>query len=294
MILKRRSALLLLFLLTFLALCFSCAKDGQAVAVSAPSQLRRCIALTFDDGPSPRCTPRLLDGLQELGARATFFVVGCQVVKDPDIVQRMAAEGHQVGNHSYDHAALNQLTSRQALEDLEKNDALLRQLLGDGDYWVRPPYGLLAEAEAAALTVPLVNWSVDTEDWRTKDSGKILDVIYRCTGDGDIVLLHDRYQNTVDAVLAAIGHLQEQGYVFVTVADTGCGISPEVMGSIYEPFLTTKSTGSGLGLLIVRRLVPNQNGERIRTSQPGQGTTITVFLPRVERTIRLLPSSIPS
>lgn len=84
---------------------------------------------------------------------------------------------------------------------------------------MRPPYGLMTEAEAAALSVPLVNWSVDTEDWRTKDSGKILDVIYRCTGDGDIVLLHDRYQNTVDAVLMAIEHLQQQGYVFVTVAE---------------------------------------------------------------------------
>ena len=210
-------------LLAALVLLTGCgAGSGIAVVEEAPEaevEMVKYVALTFDDGPSPRCTPRLLDGLQELGARATFFVVGCQVVKDPDIVQRMAAEGHQVGNHSYDHAALNQLTSRQALEDLEKNDALLRQLLGDGDYWVRPPYGLLAEAEAAALTVRLVNWSVDTEDWRTKDSGKILDVIYRCTGDGDIVLLHDRYQNTVDAVLAAIGHLQEQGYVFVTVAE---------------------------------------------------------------------------
>lgn len=210
-------------LLAALVLLTGCgAGSGIAVVEEAPeaeAEMVKYVALTFDDGPSPRCTPRLLDGLQELGARATFFVVGCQVVKDPDIVQRMAAEGHQVGNHSYDHAALNQLTSRQALEDLEKNDALLRQLLGDGDYWVRPPYGLLAEAEAAALTVPLVNWSVDTEDWRTKDSGKILDVIYRCTGDGDIVLLHDRYQNTVDAVLAAVAHLQKQGYVFVTVAE---------------------------------------------------------------------------
>ena len=98
-------------------------------------------------------------------------------------------------------------------------DALLRELLGEGEYWVRPPYGLMTEAEAAALSVPLVNWSVDTEDWRTKDSGKILDLIYRCTGDGDIVLLHDRYQNTVDAVLMAIEHLQQQGYVFVTVAE---------------------------------------------------------------------------
>ena len=163
------------------------------------------VALTFDDGPSPRCTPRLLDGLREMGAKATFFVVGCQAVKDPDIVQRIAAEGHQVGNHSYDHADLHSLTAAQAMADLEKNDALLRELM--------------TEAEAAALSVPLVNWSVDTEDWRTKDSGKILDVIYRCTGDGDIVLLHDRYQNTVDAVLMAIEHLQQQGYVFVTVAE---------------------------------------------------------------------------
>ena len=177
------------------------------------------VALTFDDGPSPRCTPQLLDGLKERGVRATFFVVGCQVVKDPDIVIRMAAEGHQVGNHSYDHKELDKLSCGEAAEDMQRNNDLLCQLLGEGDYWVRPPYGLMTEAEAAALSVPLVNWSVDTEDWRTKDSGKILDVIYRCTGDGDIVLLHDRYQNTVDAVLMAIEHLQQQGYVFVTVAE---------------------------------------------------------------------------
>lgn len=92
--------------------------------------------------------------------------------------------------------------------------------------------------------------------------------------------------------------LVKSGYtddsVFVTVADTGCGISPEIMGSIYEPFLTTKSTGSGLGLLIVRRIVKEHGGSITLASQPGQGTTITVFLPRVERTIRLLPSSVPS
>ena len=83
----------------------------------------------------------------------------------------------------------------------------------------RPPYGLLTDDEAARLTVPLVNWSVDTEDWRTKNCDKILDVIYRCTGDGDIVLLHDRYLNTVEATLKAIAHLQQQGYVFVTVSE---------------------------------------------------------------------------
>lgn len=205
-------ALLLLLLLP------ACTRT-DAPAASASADPPKYVALTFDDGPSPRCTPQLLDGLRDLGAKATFFVVGCQAVKDPDIVRRIADEGHQVGNHSYDHAALDQLTPTQALADLEKNDALLRELLGEGDYWVRPPYGLLTDDEAARLTVPLVNWSVDTEDWRTKNCDKILDVIYRCTGDGDIVLLHDRYLNTVEATLKAIAHLQQQGYVFVTVSE---------------------------------------------------------------------------
>lgn len=105
------------------------------------------VALTFDDGPSPRCTPQLLDGLKERGVRATFFVVGCQVVKDPDIVIRMAAEGHQVGNHSYDHKELDKLSCGEAAEDMQRNNDLLCQLLGEGDYWVRPPYGLLSQEE---------------------------------------------------------------------------------------------------------------------------------------------------
>lgn len=216
---KRSICAALVLLLALLSGCGTGEPTAAAQSVTEGEGARKYVALTFDDGPSPRCTPQLLDGLRELGAHATFFVVGCQVEKDPDIVQRIADEGHQVGNHSYDHAALNTLTPAQALEDLQKNDRLLRELLGDGAYWVRPPYGLLPEEEAAALTVPLVNWSVDTEDWRTKDRDKILDVIYRCTGDGDIVLLHDRYQNTVDAVLTAVAHLQQQGYEFVTVAE---------------------------------------------------------------------------
>ena len=210
-------ALLLLLLLP--ACTRADAPAASASAASASADPPKYVALTFDDGPSPRCTPQLLDGLRDLGAKATFFVVGCQAVKDPDIVRRIADEGHQVGNHSYDHAALDRLTPAQALADLEKNDALLRELLGEGDYWVRPPYGLLTDDEAARLTVPLVNWSVDTEDWRTKNCDKILDVIYRCTGDGDIVLLHDRHLNTVEATLKAIAHLQQQGYVFVTVSE---------------------------------------------------------------------------
>ena len=156
-------------------------------------------------------------------------MVGCQVVKDPDIVTRMAAEGHQVGNHSYDHKELDKLSAQEAAQDMQKNDQLLQELLGEGDYWVRPPYGLLSEEESSALTVPIINWSVDTEDWKSKDAGKILDIIYRDTGDGDIILLHDRYLNSVSAALQAVDHLQQQGYRFVTVAELLAlrGIRPE-------------------------------------------------------------------
>ena len=164
----------------------------NAESIEEAAEGVKYVALTFDDGPSPRCTPRLLDGLQERGIRATFFVVGCQLVKDPDIVIRMAAEGHQIGNHSYDHQKLDKLSPREAAEDMGKNNDLLCQLLGEGDYWIRPPYGLLSEAELQEITVPVVGWSVDTEDWKSKDTGKILDVIYREISDGDIILLHDR------------------------------------------------------------------------------------------------------
>ena len=211
--------------LVLVAVCAGGERDGDAAAADSAvvteegGQAIKYVALTFDDGPSPRCTPQLLDGLKDRGVHATFFVVGCQVVKDSDIVIRMATEGHQVGNHSYDHQELDKLSPEQAAEDMQRNNDLLCQLLGEGDYWVRPPYGRLSEEERTALTVPVVQWSVDTEDWKTKDAEKILDIIYRDTGDGDIILFHDRYLNSVEAALRAVDHLQQQGYRFVTVAE---------------------------------------------------------------------------
>lgn len=236
----KRGVWLALAALVLIAVCGGAQPAGDAVAADSAAAAEnggdiKYVALTFDDGPSPRCTPQLLDGLKERGVRATFFVVGCQVVKDPDIVERMAAEGHQVGNHSYDHKELDKLSAWEAAEDMRKNDALLQELLGEGDYWVRPPYGLLSEEERQALTVPVIGWSVDTEDWKSKDAGKILDIIYRDTEDGDIILLHDRYLNSVSAALQAVDHLQQQGYQFVTVAELLAlrGIQPEG-GEIYR------------------------------------------------------------
>ena len=189
---------------------------AAAVAVEEPTGY---LALTFDDGPFPQTTEALLDGLAARGVHATFFLIGSQVAGMEDVVERMAEEGHQVGIHTWDHIQLHGLPTAALCAQLGQTRACLQSILGPVDLMVRPPYGFVDDALRACAGGPIVCWSVDTEDWRTKDSGKILDVIYRCTGDGDIVLLHDRYQNTVDAVLMAIEHLQQQGYVFVTVAE---------------------------------------------------------------------------
>ena len=214
MILKRRFALLLLFLLTFLALCFSCAKDGQAVAVSAPSQLRRCIALTFDDGPSPQTTATLLDGLKERGAHATFF--------------RMKDEGHQVGGHSYTHIRLDS-ADVAALAEIQKTDETLRAILGDGDYWLRPPWGFASDALKSAVSVPLIYWTIDTMDWSVRNRDLVAHHIIENAKSGDIVLLHDPYDTSVEAALQTIDVLSEQGYEFVTLEElfSNAGVTPQ-------------------------------------------------------------------
>ena len=228
MILKRRSALLLLFLLTFLALCFSCAKDGQAVAVSAPSQLRRCIALTFDDGPSPQTTATLLDGLKERGAHATFFLIGEQIAGNEDLVRRMKDEGHQVGGHSYTHIRLDSADAA-ALAEIQKTDETLRAILGDGDYWLRPPWGFASDALKSAVSVPLIYWTIDTMDWSVRNRDLVAHHIIENVKSGDIVLLHDPYDTSVEAALQAIDVLSEQGYEFVTLEElfSNAGVTPQ-------------------------------------------------------------------
>ena len=214
MILKRRFALLLLFLLTFLALCFSCAKGGQAVAVSAPSQLRRCIALTFDDGPSPQTTATLLDGLKERSAHATFFLIGEQIAGNEDLVRRMKDEGHQVGGHSYTHIRLDSADAA-ALAEIQKTDETLRAILSD--------------ALKSAVSVPLIYWTIDTMDWSVRNRDLVAHHIIENAKSGDIVLLHDPYDTSVEAALQAIEVLQAQGYEFVTLEElfSCAGVTPQ-------------------------------------------------------------------
>ena len=228
MILKRYRALLLLLLLTSLALFFACTKSGQAVAVSAPAEMRRCIALTFDDGPSPQTTAALLDGLKERGAHATFFLIGEQIRGNEDLVRRMKDEGHQVGNHSFTHVRLD-AADDSALTEIRQTDSALRAILGDGDYWLRPPWGFASDALKSAVSVPLIYWTLDTMDWSVRNRDLVAHHIIENAKSGDIVLLHDPYDTSVEAALQTIDVLSEQGYEFVTLEElfSNAGVTPQ-------------------------------------------------------------------
>ena len=226
--LKRLAALLALLL--FLPGC----KDNTAQTFSptdpaADTEPIAYMALTFDDGPNQTYTPRLLDGLKERDVHATFFLIGNLAETNDALVWRIAAEGHQIGNHSYDHAQLSKLSQWETKQDVQKCDEILRDILGQGDYWVRPPYGIMTDAECACMDTPLINWSVDTEDWKSQNVDSILDIVYRDCFDGCIILFHDSYQTSVEAALAAVDHLSAQGVKFVTVGDLFAikGITPE-------------------------------------------------------------------
>lgn len=226
MILKRCHALLLLLLLTLSGLGFAIS-NGRTAAIFGAAK-GPCIALTFDDGPSPQTTAALLDGLKARGAHATFFLIGEQIAGNEALVMRMKDEGHQIGNHSFTHVRLDAAGERELSEIAQTEDAL-HELLGEGACWIRPPWGFSSDALEQHVSVPLIFWTVDTMDWSVRSRDLVAHCIVQNAADGDIVLLHDPYQTSVDAALQAIDTLSAQGYEFVTLEElfARSGVTPE-------------------------------------------------------------------
>ena len=182
-------------------------------------QETRYLALTFDDGPRPGTTDRLLDGLKQRGASATFFLVGEQAALYPNLVKRMQEEGHQVGNHTWSHVRLEDKAADTLQQEVGKTEMLLHNILGGNHYWLRPPYGLLEETVAKQVNVPMVKWSVDPRDWESRDAEKIYRAVLQKVRPNSIILLHDIYEPSVVAALRLVDQLQEEGYLFVTVEE---------------------------------------------------------------------------
>ena len=174
------------------------------------------IALTFDDGPSSKCTPVLLDGLKERGVHATFFLMGKNIEGKEDIVKRMSEEGHLIGNHSYEHIQLTKAGPKAVCEAVEHTQEQIETITGKRPEYIRPPYGDWNEELEEEIGMTPVLWSVDSLDWKLKDTGKILRRVLKDVKDGDIILLHDIFPSSVEAALELIDILQKEGYVFVT------------------------------------------------------------------------------
>lgn len=177
------------------------------------------IALTFDDGPYAPVTSRILDALEKVGGRATFFVLGERVDGSEEVMKRAAELGCEIGNHSYDHANLAKLNANGITEQIKKTSDLVAQAIGQPTMLVRAPYGSINQAVRANVGGPLINWSIDTLDWKTKNPDKIVPEILNHVSDGDIVLMHDIYKTSAAAAEIVIPELVKRGYQLVTVSE---------------------------------------------------------------------------
>lgn len=174
-------------------------------------------ALTFDDGPRAETTGELLEGLALREIPATFFLVGERIEGNEALLKQMKDAGHQIGIHTYHHVKLTEVNQEQYQEEIGKTRALLSQALGEGDYWLRPPYGIYDDNVKHWADSPLVLWSVDPEDWKDQNKERVVSHVVSHVRDGDIILLHDIYHSSVQAALEIVDELTDRGFCFVTV-----------------------------------------------------------------------------
>lgn len=195
---------------------------GKGCVIYSVPTARKWIALTFDDGPSPRYTPQILHVLAEHHARATFFVIGEEAKKFPWLVAETFRQGHEIGNHTQSHPKLRSVTEGE-ITDCDRE---LQSINGSTPSYWRPPGGNLSEyfltlARRTHHTIVMWTWDVDSRDWAKPGVEKIVQTVVSHTDPGDIILFHDgggRRGQTVEALRIILTVLEKKGYSFVTVS----------------------------------------------------------------------------
>ncbi len=196
---------------------------------------KKAIALTFDDGPSIY-TPQILDTLAENGVKATFFVVGNRIEKHSDILLKTYNLGMEIGNHSWDHSNLTRLSMENIVQQRELTDNAVSAVTGHTTSLMRPPYGSRNDLVMGAFNMPAILWSLDTLDWKSRDALTIVDTVLSTAKDGDIILMHDLYQSTADAVDILVPRLISEGYEIVTVSQLARMRGSELSVKSYSQF----------------------------------------------------------
>jgi len=195
---------------------------AAGVTISKVSITEPYVALTFDDGPHPKNTPRLLDILKARNVKATFFVIGRSVDTYPHIARRIVAEGHEIGNHTYTHGKLTSMSDAKVREEIDKSRRAIGRATGVKARTMRPPYGALLQRQREMLHreygFPTILWSVDPLDWQRPGVSVVRQRIVDGARPGGILLAHDLHSSTVDAMPSTIDALLKKGFKFVTVS----------------------------------------------------------------------------
>ena len=193
-------------------------EDLEKYKTYIKKRTRKAVALTFDDGPSPKTTPVALDLLKKYNAKGTFFMVGHAVEGNEDIIKRVIAEGHQIGNHSWDHPVLTKISLEKAKSQINDTTAALKKASGVDVHIMRPPYGAINGAIQAAVDQSFILWDVDTLDWKNRNTASIMKEVRKAQA-GSIILMHDIHQTTIDALPLILQYLTEQGFEMVTIEE---------------------------------------------------------------------------
>lgn len=194
----------------------------RLITVTAAPTHRNIVSMTFDDGPHPTLTPALLDMLKKRRIRATFYVIGRNAARYPDIIKRMVDEGHEIGNHTWSHPFLTKLGDASVLRQIDRTNEAVYKAVKRIPVTMRPPYGALSRRQRAMLSkerdLPTILWSVDPEDWRRPGSSVVASRIVNRAGPGAIILSHDIHSPTIRAMPTALDGLKDRGFRFATVS----------------------------------------------------------------------------
>ena len=194
-------------------------KDEELYKKAQAEKNKKVVALTFDDGPDGNTTPQALDILAKYKIKATFFVQGKNIAGNEAILKRMQSEGHEVGNHSWNHPILTKLSLEDAKKQITDTEDAIKSVLGKSTKLMRPPYGAISDDIRNSLDLRFIMWDVDSLDWKSKNEAAIFTEIQHQTSDGAIILMHDIHQPSVNSLSKVIEYLKEQGYSFVTVSE---------------------------------------------------------------------------
>ena len=205
---------------------------GRTIDPSKPM-----VALTFDDGPQPSVGNRIMDCLAQYGGKATFFMVGERVAARKTEVQRMVREGHEVANHTMNHKYLQKLGAAEIQSQVTKANDTIEAACGVRPKLLRLPGGNHNATVVANTHMPMIQWNIDTLDWKTKNADKTVAAVLNHVKDGDIVLMHELYSQSGDAALRIIPELHKRGYQMVTVSEMAAAKGHSLQaGKLYSSF----------------------------------------------------------